>query len=399
MWRGRLYGSGRDMNLVERLGEYENLEQLLTRAKASGKADYHEGFNRHGTSAKPVKRDLLHEIPFLPTDTAQKWRCLIKQSSELLRPYGIKEGRKDETDLVREWPSDADKLFFGPRVVLHHTPVKRPAFIQAAYTDVDFSFHKEIHAIYSESFSTNFLKFIAAVLSSRLAFYFLFQTSLSWGIESIPQLRNVDILNVPLPDFRNDADKSKIIDEVASRMDFVENSAPTAELEREINMLVFSYYDLNKWEQDLVEDTVATVAPAALSDIALPWPVAAMKSDAQHYLIRLSEALSEWLNGREVTGKAYVSGTAGTGLVLLSRLGEGDRTEVLTADHKLEQALSDLREALSLSHKTALAQDVLLFEEDNLYLTKAMVRRNWTRSAALNDADHIISALIRARRH
>ncbi len=388
MWRVRLYGSGRDIRLVERLAELGNLKQLLAHAGGG----YHQGFNRRGTSAPPLTRPLLHEIPFLPTSTPQKWRCRIDASSRLLRAYGEAE---NETDRVQQWPSDAKRLFFGPRVVLHHTPVHHPPFLQAAYTEAPFSFHKEIHAIYINSASSSFHKFLAAVLSSRLAFYFMFQTSLSWGVEAIPQLRNVDVLNLPFPDFRED--KSDIIEEVAELIDRVDMSSPTTEVEDRINALVFDYYEVDDWERDIVDDAVVAVAPGALTNEVVSWSTAMRLEDARRYLMRLSEVLAEWLVGPRGSQRAYLpTVSSGTGVILLSRVGNG--IEVLAADRELDGALGRLRSVLSSSRRTKLTQNVMLFAGDDLYLTKAMDRRNWTRAAAMDDADHVISALLKEHR-
>nr|WP_255216461.1 N-6 DNA methylase [Pseudenhygromyxa sp. WMMC2535] len=392
MWRVRLYGSGRDLSLIERLAGFNNLQQLLL--SAPGKSGYHQGFNRHGTSASALKRPLLAQIPFLPTATDKKWRCLIKPSSMLFRTYGEE---KHEVTRIQQWPSDVQQLFFGPRVVLHHTPANNPPYIQAAYTETSFSFHKEIHAIYMESASASFLKFLAAALSSRLSLYFMFQSSFSYGMEAIPQLRNVDILNLPLPDFRGQADKARIINNVAELIDDVKSASPSAEIEEAINSYIFDYYDIDDWERDLITDTVSTVVPAALTDKIHIWPEETMKIDARQYLLRLSEVLSDWLHGRNFASRAYVSTTAGTGVIVLRRGEQG--VSVQTASRKLEEALTSLRAALSSSQKTNLTQDVMLFDGDSLYLTKTMTRRNWTRSAAMNDADHVISALIKARSH
>jgi len=187
-FRPRLFGTSRDQGLIERL-------RFVGRLK-DDQWEVHQGFNRKGTNKAPQHRKLVLEVPFLPTkfqdDKKKIWGAWLP-SRRLTRKYG-KE--KNETAMIKQWPVDC-RVFNGPRVVLHHTPLRSPPMMRAAYTDVAFTFHKEILAIYSPWAKPDDLRLLAGILMSELAYYIFFHTSLSWGIEAMPQLRQDDIKRFP----------------------------------------------------------------------------------------------------------------------------------------------------------------------------------------------------------
>lgn len=396
VWRVRLFGTGRDVSVIERLRAFPRVRDSFVK----GRTVLRQGFNRHGGYGSAKDRSLLREIPFLPTSGSEDVWALALPAASLTRAYGAS---KDETTKIRDWPADEAALFRGFRLVLHHTPLLNPPMLRAAVTTADFTFHKEILGLYG--LSAEWMRFLAAVLNSEIAYYYFFHTSVAWGVDPQPQLRHEDILELPVPPV-DTPEREKIFSEVVRTVELLEAAitepdyqARFSRARRRISKLLSDYYALTEWEQDLVRDCAEVLAPLAFG--SAPTSVALAESDYHAYVQRLTGALSEWSGkGNSLRGTAYVSGHADLGLVLLSRESSdaSGAVTILSDDDKLSGALRQVRQLIAARDSAALAvRDVLVFEGRDLYLTKPLMRSLWTKSAALADADMIASAILATR--
>ena len=395
VWRVRLHGTGRDANLLDRLRRLPRLSKIV---EGSGWG-FHQGFNRHGGNNPPERRKLLAEIPYLPTTARGIWAYRFP-SRRLTRPYGTEENELGM--LVRDWPKHADRLFKGERVVIHHTPLREPPMLRTAYVRRAFTFHKELKGLFAPPGESQLLKFISAALSSSIAFYYYFHTSLSWGVEAQPQLRRADFLEFPLPPPRNDVSREafqavvQLVDDLSPRLAQKEYEATLREQRRELNEMLMTYYGLDEWERDLVNDCETHLSEAVYGKAPTKWGKVEKRGECHSYIERLTSALSQWSRDSAVSGEAYVSDDAGLGLVVLRRgpTTTNGTVEVLDDDDQLAQLLKQVHLLLRQRGSGRPARDVMVFEGKNLYITKPLHRRHWTRTAALNDADTIAAALI-----
>jgi hypothetical protein len=395
LWRVRLHGTGRDANLIDRLQGLQRLKDVVAREGWF----FNQGFNRHGGHNTPEKRAMLDEIPYLPTKNIGLWAYRFP-SRTLTRPYGKEDNERSR--MVRDWPCNAEQLFKGERVVMHQTPLIDPPMLRAAYVTRNFTFHKEQKALSAPPGNTDLLKFIAAALSSSLAFYYYFHTSMSWGVEAQPQVRKGDLLEFPLPMLQTEHAR-QLRNEVVRLVDGVSPSGSVEAyrdsiLERrdEINRVILECYELDEWEADLVTDCERHLSKLVYGQTTGPWKPHEKQNDCRDYVQRLTSALNRWTRQGVVSGKAYVSDEAGLGLVVLHReAGDGGNVvEVLDDDDQLARLLREVHLLLKKRGSSRPARDVMVFEGTSLYMTKPLQRRCWTRTAALNDADMIAAAII-----
>jgi N-6 DNA Methylase len=394
-FRPRLYGTSRDQGLIERLCSLGTLEE--------DNWEVHQGFNRRGTNNAPVHRELVQQIPFLPTSQPKErsiWGGWLPVTG-FTRSYG---GDPNETPMIRQWPID-ERVFTNLRVVLHHTPLRSPPMIRAAYTNARFTFHKEILAIYSENATADDARLLAGILMSELAYYIFFHTSLSWGVEAMPQLRQDDIKRFPWrkPVTQEQVSMAKmIIDQIKLLENLGNDYSEKLEIVRcRVSKLVLDYYGLNEWDRDLVRDCIATISDIAFHGGRESTSVnLAARDECLAYVERFAKALQAWSPNQEpIGGTAFISREAQLGVVLLQRnVGTAPEYEALEDDDELSRVLGRLKEILRNYQHPGASANLMVISGNDLYITKPLGIRHWTRSAALNDADALTASLIQ-RRH
>jgi hypothetical protein len=409
IWRVHQWGTPRDSMLIERL---RGLRSTIGDVVGHEGWTFRQGFNRKagGPDKVPQRPKLLQRIPFLPTRKKESGPWALVLSPLCTRQYGE---HANETEEVNDWPATSEHIFLAPRVVAHQTPNIEPPGFCAAFTTEPFTFHKEIRAICAPAGEDDLLRVIAAVLSSRLAGYYLFHTSQSWGIEAQPQVRKEDIFQFPFVLPQKGEPGEKAFRAIVKRMRAIEAEVKAAEtrdeyesiMERErktVDALVLDLYGLDEWERSCVEDTlevsVPSEAPQRTKPHRIPATVVPSRADVSAYLERQLEALNLWSDDKStvVTGTAYYSDESGLGVVDLRRAERGKIKRTPLAVEPLEDAvLSEVRDLLRET-KGGLSEvrDVVLLDDDRCLLIKRLSQRGWTRTAALNDADTIASAIL-----
>jgi len=161
------------------------------------------------------------------------------------------------------------------------------------------------------------------------------------------------------------------------------------------------YYDLNEWDRDLVRDCIVTTSAIAFDGGRQPSHTElAQRDDCVAYVRRFATALREWSPGREpIGGTAFISNEAQMGVVLLQRgVGETPEFKALEDDDELSRVLGRLKEIVQNYQNPRISSNLMVISGNDLYLTKPLGLRHWTRSAALNDAD-ILAASLTDQRH
>jgi hypothetical protein len=406
LWKTRQWGSSRDVTFIQRLKTYPTLKQEISKI-----GFLHQGFNRHGGSGKACKRELLHKIPFLPTDREEtgEWSLVLPRKL-FTRSYGK---FKNEIDLVKQWPSDEDRLFSGERIVIHHSPISSPPLLCAALATEAFTFHKEIQALYfAPGVDSDLLRLIVSIINSSVAAYFLFHTSLSWGIEAQPQVRKLDILSLPMPEIETPQQRAA----QQAILALMRNSEPKImglrskdeygqaikDLRTQINDLVYQLFGVSSWERDLIEHFSTFTYPLSLAKKSLRLQtLSPTLSEKTEYANRILDGLRMWSRGKtELSAKIFTSKTVGLGLIEITRHRDMSAVAQVSTeqddDADLDARLTRLRDVLQEDKQVFLPsyRDVLIFHGDSLYLTKPLLKQFWSRATALVDADLIGSRLL-----
>lgn len=338
--------------------------------------------------------DIVGHVPDLPV----KAMTPLAISTKTLRPW--KEGRVHRRGFER--------AFTGPRVLYRRGVDTAACRLRAAYTDAPLSFQDILQAIVAPDSEEKRAKFIAAVLSSRLAVWFAFHGTPSFGT-SRPEVKQAELLRLPMPD-PEDLSEPKtaaairetivaLVDrEQRNVREVLRSSNDVESALREIDQLVYEYFGLSDEEVALIEDTVEYILPAVQpSGGSIPelWK-RSVPTERSQYAGQLISSLSVWF-ADSIRLSVEIAGSNQDFGILRLRLSDSDSVEPYRerTDKPLTEVLSSLSQALGrpIARNFQTVPDLRIFIDDALYLVKPMQRRFWLRSAAISDADAIAGDL------
>ena len=250
------------------------------------------------------------------------------------------------------------------------------------------------------------------MLRSDLAKYYYFHTVSNYGIERT-QFFTEQITDCPFLMPQNTCDPrkgSEILREVSNKLQnfetnlrnhnyTIERLERVRQIQDECEPLIRHYYNIDEYEQVLVEDTVdyiiPSITPSEKKKIETLRPVNNMQRQ------KYTEMLCRMLNihakkGRKV--EAYVIKADSQAIAVISRAnGEPKPYCEKSASQEMEQVLGRIHKLLPAKRGGFVYyRNLKIFDKDHIYIVKPMTLRSWMRSTALNDADEIATAVLRA---
>lgn len=414
VWTQRLWGTSRDMRLLDRLLLLPPLGELVSTAKERTRKRWliGQGFQpavpsdyEHKDRRKRLKpRPWPEKTLFLD---ARSENISLVVTRDDCAPLG------DRFPELRRVPSGTNAdVFVAPHVVVTKG-------FRAAFCNTDAVFRHALHGIHGHKDDADLLRFLAGVMNSDLATYFYFHTASSWGTERDTVLESEFLrLPFPLPDCAPEpAEAHRIVRAVSKTLLDLEDRLGGHGLldragEREaakarIQPLIYRYYGIDDLEKVLIEDTVRFWEPSSTPHRGasrVPTWEASTPGDRGAYLDIVCAMLNDWSRGSgyRVVGGLVISRHAGLGVVTLSRRPldsppemPAEQDSLRTLDTALLQIARTLPERQrSLSY----LRDLKVFVGKDLFIVKPLACRFWTKTYALNDADEIGGAILRATR-
>jgi len=447
VWKSHLWGTRRDLRFLDflftlpRLGERVD---LVSRTKGKRHKPWAAGQGckpwKKTSRAKPDRALKLlgtwsPEDPFVPDSLMKGVMSLPRRVCPTLAQHLESEGYL--TDRLYSKP---DEALFTPPLVLFNQ-----GFSEFGFFDFTVRFQHALQSISGPD--ADELLFLTAYMRSKLARYFIFQTSANIATER-DKAHLFEVLRLPffLPDSevaRSDA--APILTEVASRIrqlkasmeesvsDLVETLGKprlgplfgdddksdtealsewlksqrtrTASVQKELDQLVYKYLGLNEQEIALVEEACgvfdASDTPPSLEaakDIPTLQPLHA--ADLESYAGMLTGTLNGWVSGTlRVSASGGIDGDLGLGLVELNQTKSAKNFRPRTISADLASALQHLQEASTeQSGSLAYLRGAWLFDGTRIYIVKPAFKGQWTRTAALNDAADLYTHIAEARR-
>jgi hypothetical protein len=400
VWKKHFWGTGRDQELLNRLLSMPRLNQLAGKpgqkrwSKGGGFQPFHEGLSK----GKPKEPSWEESGLYLDTKAEVEGLILLPDDCDRIG---------DRFQQLRRRPEEA---IFSPPMVLFNRVGSKVAFVS-----FPLLFQHTLSSITGPPGDTDLLLFLAAVLNSRLARYFLFHTSANWGVERDTVLLE-EYLRVPFPlpeETRRPRTSRAIVAKVARRLQktkmeleslqadlflgFAEQRRAITDAAREeVSEFVSDYYGLCDWERALVADTVEVLEPSstpASLDSYVPALRRAESDDYRAYADLLSMTLNGWLSRQpwKLTPSARINRKSGLGLLTLSRSEEPGTFVERPGGAEFEKALLRVQEASGRrASGIAYARGFVLFEATQFHIVKPLTLRHWTKTAALNDADALM---------
>jgi type I restriction-modification system DNA methylase subunit len=359
-----------------------------------------QGFQPYHAEASSISdrtfhdSDIVGRVPDLPVAALSP----LVIAPQTLRPW--KSSRLRRTGFQR--------AFTGSRV-LYRRGIDTGAWrLRAAYAEGPLSFQHIVQAISAPDGGDSEAKFITAVLSSRLAVWFAFHGTSSFGAAR-PEVQQAELLRLPMPrpeDTVNPEAARGVVADVVALVNREQERASNLlrspdEIEqtlREIDRLVYAYFGLSEEEVLLIEDTVRYVLPAVQpSSSAFPELWRSSEPDERAgYAERLIASLSDWFSGPKGISAELAGMNADFGIIQLRLTDAGDTTPY---HERRDRSFTDVLNSLATkfgqlrSRNFQTLPDIRIFSENKLYMIKPMQKRFWLESSALADADAVASDL------
>lgn len=401
-WTQLHWATPRDLRLIDKLSLYPRLRDHVRQSSEGDDSKRWvraEGFQPVGVNDDLTKAKLLT----LPS------RHFIHATSKNIDLFLLPEDcelRDSNTMLVRSKSNTNVEIFRAPHVLI------TKGFKRIAYADFDVSFRHALRGIHGPEEDRNLLLFLAAYLRSDVAQYFAFHTSANRSMfhEEV-HVNELLRLPFPLPAQQPNAKRSQVIVEdvaqviqEASRQssnNFMVRDNARSSATATIAPLMDEYFDVQPSERVLIEDTINILMPSIQpSHEMMPVPTVA-RSTKEHqteYVKRICETLNRWITNGPYTVRGDTIGSArlGIGIAKLEKIKPLDiKGPIEPVGGNVLDAFDRLRSAIPPAQRTLdPTRELMVFDNDVLYIVKPIGQRYWSRSAALNDADEIAGTIL-----
>ena len=405
VFKRRLWMSEPESKLFGYLAAFPKLGALVTEFRiARHNVESFENRWIVGNGFQPVNKDRLRDddyrcrpsemianTPYLPIKAFRSLAQDIRQ----LRAFDDGHG-----GLVRR--RGFERGFAGPRVLVPRGISASGHRLRASYLEKALTFEDIILGISVPNSDVDRAKLLAALLNSKLLFWFAFHGTASFGSDR-PEIQQAELLRLPFPaphDVQQDDDSAAAAGALVSLIDGAMASARQnfalgtndGALFDELDSHCYKYFGLGEEEIVLVEDSVANVIPGVQphkgGSVDL-WRSAGPE-EREVYVSTLTRSMSQWFDDDTaicVTLEARNDDLALVHLRLVERQ-EWKRYKEQN-DRAVGAALGRLAANMDvpLPGNFQLVPDFRLFIGKSLYLVKPLHRRFWLRSAAIADAD------------
>lgn len=448
VWKRRLWGTARDQKLLDFLQALSPLSDLAGEPNEGKKWVKGQGF-------QPYYPEKAKNDPKYPKPKSNPWALNtllihMDQSHQMLlfqHECMSFEAKLNEiggsTKSLRRLPNS--HLFKSPMVLVSR------GYGNVAYCDFDVIFQHYVQSIAGPKEDASLLMFLSVLLRSRLTQYFLFHTAANLGTER-DYVTLSELLRVPFPLPESEFVSPKatlIVDHVAKKVEKLRNDLKNNldklmkqvdrngffdeaykqvldswrrernvlvdDLQAELEPLIYQYFGLTDQEIALVEDTtnifIASSTPTTwrtsksvtLDQLEKTKITPYAGKGLGVYADTLTSTLNAW--AKEEGANRCVCAEGGkdsdTGLAMVTiHLSQKEAPFIEKAVAKdLFNALKTYYESVSNKHGVLkYERDILLFQDETIYIVRPNILLNWTRTAALNDAAKIYGEIALSRR-
>ncbi|TWT81339.1 putative type I restriction enzymeP M protein [Planctomycetes bacterium CA13] len=401
VWKRHFWATPRDRRLLDRLSDLPRLRDNVrqVREKSDKRWIIGEGFQPLGPGDDPAesKQVELDSTVFVEATNDQFNLFMTVADCDNL-------GSKSVT--VRQRSGVSTQVFNAPHTLF------TAGFSKVVFLDFSASFRHSVKGIQGPKQDADLLKFLTVYLKSKLARYFLFHGSASWGV-SRARIYDEELLKLPFPfpeTHFGPQSANSIIESVCDvfaqfQAKLLSFPGSKKQLVKEamvrFDELVFDYFDIADTERDLINETISISIPSTRptrSRLNVPTVKTSSPQQREAYLARVCDLLNDWSARGDsgVRGQVLISADSGIGLAVLEKV---DRSQITTPmpseSTSIVETLDRLRQIATKQHGAIeLVRGIKVFDGNKLYIVKPLEQRNWTLTSAMNDADEIAGSLL-----
>jgi type I restriction-modification system DNA methylase subunit len=448
LWKSRHSGSPRDWQLINYLQNLPTLSQLTGPPKSNKPWKKGKGFKVWYQAAydlapttygdpKPISGSL--DDPFIEAKNknakfiALSTDCItLKEKLETVQYKNRNLSDSERQASLEGFHRNPERCIFQPPMILINKGFNRFLFSEF------FVFYQDsVTGISGPDKDKNLLIFLSVYAQSRLASYFQYHTSGSWGIER-PEVRLHELLKLPFPIPHkmgmNEKKAQQVVKKIASKVkvfkkgleklyeeyedtqngitlhgDTFDEARQTKskELTQELEPLVYEYFGLTKEEIALVEDTCEIYEKSATPnryDKSIKTLQETTENDRFQYSKWLCDTLNNWIQEAWQPDRpsffffAESTRLNKLGQVLISLCKTKSKRKNAEVDNKSIEMINAFKRisTASISEGGSLTylRGIVFVETDKIHILKPDMLGKWTRTSALNDAQDLFDLIV-----
>jgi hypothetical protein len=405
LWSRKFWGSPRDEAFLRRLDFLPRLSEAIQIRKwkhGVGFQPFYPGISPG--DPKPLGTWKLSD-DYLPN--YDDFPQLVLRTDDFIT---LRKGLEASVHQKRNVPASTSGLRRKPeeRVFTPPLVVFSEGFTKFAFCSSTVRFQNSLRSISGNpdnSKDADLLMFLVAALGSRLMQFQAFHSGSSNGIGR-DKLHLYESLNLPFPlpdDELAPANAAEMIREVASIMKRVERAGAKAAIpkraelvenaKKQLEPLVEAYFSVSDSERILIADTLDLWRPSIHKE-NLDLDIPALKfpddKDRRRYADTLASELSCFSRKEQIRISIEGMASQELNLVFVTVIfGSEKRPYPKTGgDAELWKALASVNKAAQKDNgPISYLRGFTYCERDRIHILKPATMRNWSRTAALNDAD------------
>jgi len=383
-----MWGNIRDLHFIERLSSVPSIDSISERIE--------KGVGLHKKETRsPVGNLHLANHLFITPNHIQSFYTPKTQMIQLGEEHW-------------NYRTNNQEIFNKP-IILINEGSKNSDFC-SSYIDYNGVYKSSTYGISLKKKSSKYHKALVACLNSKLANYYYFITSSSWGIDKGGRVQNNDAITFPaLPEVMSEDSISELASKVDEIMQMrkshileLNQERRVKEIKEEIDQVIFKELSVSNIEKALINDVLnysialkkryhesKAETPALIDKQVIPYAKTLYKT-IHNKLKNVRQDISvEVLDSSKQNDSLKA-------IVVLFNSNKKLHEEVIMRQGNISGLLDEINQYVYSKHSESIFyRKIIKYQKDNsIYIIKPNQKRFWSISQALNDADELMLDLM-----
>ncbi|MBE98484.1 N-6 DNA methylase [Flavobacterium coralii] len=395
IWKIAMWGGVSDINLINKLDAFTTFSDYLNKKKIVEKG---LGFQFLMPSTKEPIPD--EEIPakYMPPHNIRRY---YSESFQNINEGLTASGRNLYSKHYNVPPYNLPSINIFRRVGAK-AAYKAPLLlikeglqnwkVCSSYIDSDCSFNSKVLGIHHSD--EKILKGLTCYLNSDLVYYYLFMVSASIGIER-EEIKPNEIYNLPF-NLNDDQlyELAEMYDQEFNPDNFFGRDADS--FEKQINKLIYGYFDLSEKSQAIIENAVYVTFPLLFKGSKAPSLLSVNDNEMYSYAAFIKEELSNFLADSQLYASVTTYKIYRYNPLSLVKLSFGKQSEIKASDEEVNSELQLLDRKLYSKSATNIffRKKLTYFDQNDIFIIRPNQKRFWSQGAAIEDATDLIGEIL-----